>query len=163
MSLHYILDGYNLIKQTPSLTGKKLKDSREKLIHFIRDKRPQGSERNAITIVFDGASNGFDYPTKNCAVTIIFTRDESADAWIKRAVEKAKEPKKIVVVTNDKEICFYVRSFGARLLSVKEFVFGKEKITRPGTQFSENKIELSTQEAEEITEELRKIWLNSQL
>ena len=157
MSLHYVIDGYNLIKQTPRLTKKRLKDSRVGLVRFIKEKRPQGSKKNLVTIVFDGAP---DMPVRSSGtdIKVIFTKNESADDWIKRSVENTKNPKQIVVVSNDKQIRFYVRSLGAKILSVEEFIAEKQKFGLPDEP-SQSKIELSSQQAQQITEELRKIWL----
>ena len=57
MSLHYIVDGYNVIKQVTFLTGKKLRTGREGLVKFIEQYKPQGSKHNEVTIVFDGKAD----------------------------------------------------------------------------------------------------------
>ena len=54
MSLHYLLDGYNIIKQSPRLGPKRLEDGRAGLIAFIEMRQPQGSRNNMVTVVFDG-------------------------------------------------------------------------------------------------------------
>ena len=45
MSLHYLLDGYNIVKQVIYLMKPKLKDSREALFRFIEVQQPQGSKK----------------------------------------------------------------------------------------------------------------------
>ena len=57
MSLHYLLDGYNVIHQMPDLNRPALEDQRRALVHFLETRRPQGSSRNRVTIVFDGNAN----------------------------------------------------------------------------------------------------------
>ncbi|MBK8575711.1 MAG: hypothetical protein IPN90_08545 [Elusimicrobia bacterium] len=41
---HYFVDGYNVIYQSEALLSGTLRDRREKLIRFIEDRRPQGSD-----------------------------------------------------------------------------------------------------------------------
>lgn len=163
MALHFILDGYNLIKKTPALLRFRLKEGREALVRLIEKESLKGSERNQMTIVFDGQAGvwGGDAGTK---IKSVFTSDESADDRIKKIVEEAKDRKNIVVVTDDREIRFYIRALGARPLSVAEFL-GKvkdhqdttypEKAARPR---GERKQISSTQEYN-ITSEFEKIWL----
>ena len=55
MALQYLIDGYNVLKQMPELTGKSLRSGRDGLIRFIRTKKPQG--KNEVIIVFDGKSD----------------------------------------------------------------------------------------------------------
>ena len=119
--MHYIVDGYNVIKQVTFLTGKKLRTGREGLIKFIERYRPHGSKRNDVTLVFDGKAE-ISSPKVDSEVKVIFSRNESADDKIKRMVERAGNPRSIVVVSDDKQIIFYCRSLGARVLSVKEFL-----------------------------------------
>ncbi len=55
MSIHYLLDGYNIIHQMPAaLDLTKLEDQRRHLIRFVEQHRPQGSANNRVTIIFDG-------------------------------------------------------------------------------------------------------------
>jgi len=156
MSLHYVLDGYNIIKQLPSQSKKKLKFSRNALVQFIEGNRPQGSRKNKVTIVFDGKEDVLPYKIETSA-EIIFTRKESADDNIKRIVEKSKNPKQIVVVTDDRELRFFVRRLGAKIMSVNEFISVKDK----GRQkiLKEDKKVIPANIEREITEELKGIWL----
>lgn len=156
MSLHYILDGYNIIKQLPSQNKIKLSSSRNALIRFIDVYHPQGSRKNKVTIVFDGREDVLPYK-EDTQFEIIFAKKESADDRIKKIVERSKRPKQIVVVTDDREIIFYVRHIGAKVLSVEDFL-SSVKQTRIIDEKDEKKhipahIEMS------ITEELKKVWL----
>ena len=154
MSLHYILDGYNVISQT-RFSKPKLKDSRQTLIRFIEILRPQGSRQNKVTVVFDGKKDMFSPPFRS-EVKVVFSRNESADEWIKKYVEKTARPKNCVVVTDDKEIKFFVRALGAKVISVKDFTGNTRKKFSP--KIKEEKV-LSSGEARKITKELEKIWL----
>lgn len=156
MSLHYILDGYNIIKQLPEHNKKKLHSSRGALISFIEAKHPQGSRKNKVTIVFDGKEDVFGEDA-SASAEIIFTKNESADDKIKRMVERAKNPKEIVVVTDDREIIFFVKYCGARSMKVKEFLSPAGPKT-PIKEIDDEK-HIPAEVQYHINEELKKIWL----
>ena len=121
MSVHYVLDGYNIIQQTPSLAVESLRTGRESLIQFIEIHKPQGSLKNPVTIVFDGQA-GIGTPREVSAVKVVFACGESADEKIKRMVGMAGNKKNMVVVTDDREIRYHVRALGAKVLWVGEFL-----------------------------------------
>ncbi len=154
MSLHYILDGYNIINQV-QFAGQRLKDGRERLIRFIEAFRPQGSRKNKVTVVFDGKRNVFSPPIRS-EIKVVFTRNESADEWIKRFVEETAQPKQCLIVSDDKEIQFFVRALGAKIISVNEFV---DKVRKKFQPEKIKEIPLSSEKAREITKELERIWL----
>ncbi|MCP4649024.1 MAG: hypothetical protein GY853_02925 [PVC group bacterium] len=162
MSLHYIIDGYNVIKQVTFFTGKKLRAGRDSLVHFIEQHRPQGSSKNEVTVVFDGKAE-FDNPQIKSATEVIFSKNETADDKIKRMVEHSRNPKRIVVVSDDKAIVFYCRSLGARIKTVKEFLNDSRIPEKVKPDFEgADKPDLSSNAAQEITEQLKDIWLKSE-
>lgn len=161
MSLHFIIDGYNLIRQTRVLDRIKLEDSRAALVRFLNVYKPQGSSNNHVTIVFDGKEVGF-FSRAVSNIEIIFTRNESADEKIKKLVEKSKNPKNVVVVTNDREVQFAVRQLGARVKKVEDFLkkFIEPKGAKREARQIDDKIDLTPIDAAKITDELRKLWLD---
>lgn len=154
MSLHYLLDGYNIINQV-QFAGLQLKDRRKSLIRFIETLHPQGSRRNKVTVVFDGKKDVFSPPVRS-EIKVIFTRNESADDWIKRFVEKTAQPKQCLVVSDDKEIRFFVRALGAKIISVNEFI---DKVRKKNQPAETEEASLSLEKKREITKELERIWL----
>ena len=77
----------------------------------------RGSRRNQVTIVFDG-SDEVDAPQIPSSVRVLFEKRESADDKIKRMVETSRNPRSLIVVSDDKAIkfllprrrrCLYVR------------------------------------------------------
>ena len=168
MSLSYVLDGYNIVKQIPALALKGLKNGRESLVSIIEIYHPQGSRQNKVTIVFDGKP-GIVYgeiAPPSATVRVVFTEDESADDKIRRMITISNRKKQIVVVTDDKELRFSVRALGAGVLGVKEFL---SKIKRPQTSGSASKTKNNSEEDEKhisktleykITSEFERIWLN---
>lgn len=177
MSLHFVIDGYNLIKRSP-LSSKaskypkigdenrdSLEDLRAALIRFIKLYRPQGKITNRITIVFDAKDNKF-YEDKTSSDTykedegigIIFSK--SADDKIKRLVKESVNPKNIVVVTDDRDIQFFVRQYNAKVKTTEEFLRKHDLL--PAKVKPDDKMPLSPQEAIKITEEMKMLWLKKQ-
>lgn len=167
MALHYVIDGYNAVNQIEQFIGLKLEDQRNQFIKILETLRPHGSTNNSITVVFDGKSGIYGDQSTVC-VKVIFTKDETADDKIKRLVENSKNRKNIVVVTNDKEIKFYVRNVGAEVISVKQFLSKAKKTNsvslKNGTVVKHEKSKLSNKNISKslehkITSEFEKIWL----
>lgn len=156
MSVHYVIDGYNLIKQTSLLASKNLEEGRSGLIRLIKKNNLTGSPRNEVTIVFDGREDVFS-PRTEKVFKIIFAC-ESADDKIKKMISSSSNPARIILVTNDKELIFFARNYRAGTCAVSKFL---EKIPqRKNTSIeSETKFRLRFEDASKITEELKKIWL----
>ena len=154
MSLQYIIDGYNIINRNDFLIKHRLEDSRAGLLRFIRENNPCGSRRNLITVVFDGKAE-YSVCKLDSRCKIIFTKNESADDKIKSMVEKSSNPKNIVVVTDDKQIKFFVRSLGAKIMTVQNFI--QPTLEKNKAPLLEKELILS--KARAITEELKKVWL----
>lgn len=158
MSLQYIIDGYNIINHPifkPHIT-KRIRDSRVALLEFIRINNPSRGLKNKITVVFDGHADPL-IKVDETDINIVFSRRETADERIKKMVEASGNPKNMVVVSDDKEIRFFVTSVGAKAMGVEEFINSKQ---RP---FKENEVflkpELTYTQMHKINQELRKIWL----
>lgn len=158
MALHFILDGYNIIKSERSgrLSGGTLQAQRERLIALIGERRPQGSARNSVTVVFDGKSeNPYVYDSFNTYhvgdIEIIFSEGTKADDIIERVTLESENPANVVVVTDDKGIRRLLGSSGARFLSVAEFT---GRLFRPSGGTDEREAS-----PEDNDEEFRKRWL----
>ena len=156
MALHFIIDGYNLIKQAPRLDKANLEDSRKALISLLSVYQPQGSKRNRVTVVFDGLAGNFSALQPDPSIGIIFTQGESADDKIKRMVEKSDNPRNITVVTNDREIQRFARQNNAQVKTVEEFL---EKCRATGPKGRVDDKIIGPLEAAEINQEMKKIWL----
>ncbi len=164
MSLHFILDGYNLIKQNERLAFLKLQDARDAFLARIKAQNLQGSAKNSVTVVFDGQMD----TNRQCyspAIEVVYTGGETADEWIKRFVEDCQRPKNLVVVTDDKEIRCFVKSLGASIMGARAFLEGKDVFRRqlgfvPKSQKVQNeKKEISSVLEHKITSEMRRVWL----
>jgi predicted RNA-binding protein with PIN domain len=160
MSLHYLLDGYNILKQMAPLRDLPLEDGRRGLLRWIGDSRPQGSVNNQVTVVFDGAEGSCSLQGE---IRVVFSDGCSADDKIKRMVEEMPAKKNCVVVSDDKDIFLYARSLGAKVMSVAAFTSvraGRRDDVRARASLAptnEKYISLSRQE--KINKELSGIWL----
>jgi len=155
MSLHFVLDGYNITnklnKAYPSLSA-----IRQGLYEFIRVNRPQGSPKNKITVIFDGKT-GFFSDERAEGLEIIFSHDITADEEIKTFIRNSANPKTVVVITDDRDIQLFARHHSANFMPVKEFLAKNslKKTSRLPQDY------LSIAEADNITKELKKHWLNA--
>jgi len=145
-----------------------LEDGRKGMLRWIDHSRPQGSVKNRVTVVFDGAEGSCSLLGE---IGVIFSDGCSADDKIKRMVEEDAGRKNCVVVSDDKDVFLYARSLGAKVMSVAAFTSkggkyiscgkGKYRARPPG--FSSNSREaeagLSLSSQEKINKELVRVWL----
>ncbi len=145
----------------PVALNEDIDSQRHRLIDFIWKRRPHGSWRNKVTIVFDGTPGlGRGRYESFSGVDVIFSINESADDRIKRIVEHAINKKNIFVVTDDRGIRYAVRALGAKVLGVKEFLLmghhgHKNKKDISGFDFKD----IPKNVRASITSELKRIWL----
>ncbi len=147
--------------QLPSaLDRPKLEDQRAALIHFLDRRRPQGSLKNKLTVIFDGDPEVWGGRAVS-PVHVVFSRGETADDHIKRMVNRSTQRKRLVVVTDDKGLQAAVKAAGARVVSGKVFLGQSRMVRRSSTdteEDAEKKVIPSSLEAN-ITREMRRIWL----
>jgi len=123
MAIHLIVDGYNLIRQSPQLQELDLEDlqlGREALLEQLTAyKKLKGYP---ITVVFDGthALPGAQRRDRIRGVEIRFSRmGELADTVIKRMA--AREREKALVVSSDGDVKRYARQQGAATIEAADF------------------------------------------
>ncbi|MEA3417393.1 MAG: NYN domain-containing protein [Thermodesulfobacteriota bacterium] len=123
MSIHIIIDGYNLIRQSDSLSvidRRDIQSGREALLDTLAEYRK--IKKHKITVVFDGtnAPSFSSRVEKLNGVKILFSRKgELADTVIKRMA--ATEREKALIVSSDLDIVNYAESQGAATISSPEF------------------------------------------
>lgn len=123
MSIHIIIDGYNLIRQSRSLSNFDQIDiqrGREALLESLASYRR--ARKHRMTVVFDGSgAPSFSSPTDRFrGIDIRFSRSgESADTVIKKMSSRLKE--KALVVSSDRDIVDHAFLQGAAAVSSKEF------------------------------------------
>ena len=123
MAVHVVVDGYNLIRQSPTLRGAEelsLEHGREALVEKLRHyKRMKG---HRITVVFDGADKVTlaEEKTQQKGIKIIYSgQGKTADSVIKRICRDQGDY--VVVVTADRELAGYAESCGSVVMASEEF------------------------------------------
>jgi predicted RNA-binding protein with PIN domain len=123
MSIHIIIDGYNLIRQSNRLSvidRRDIQSGREALLDTLAEYRK--IKKHKITVVFDGTNAPSFSPRveKLNGVKILFSRKgELADTVIKRMA--ATEREKALIVSSDLDIVNYAESQGSATISSPEF------------------------------------------
>ena len=104
--MHLIVDGYNVIRQSPRLQfldAMDLQAGREALLELLAHYRRRSHHQ--ITVVFDGWQRGDLKETRDRyqGILIVYSRrGERADEVIKRLLHQERE--RALVVTSDREI-----------------------------------------------------------
>ena len=125
--LRFIIDGYNVIKSEHSrILGGSLESQRNNLISLIHAQKPQGSEKNVVTVVFDGkAENPFSgegFSRQNSlGIEILYSENTNADRIIERLVNEDSNPANIVLVTDDRGIRRMTAGKGVKFIGTAEF------------------------------------------
>ena len=128
MSLHVIIDGYNLIRQShvfSLLDRQDLQHAREALVDTLAAYRR--IRHHKITVVFDGPNAPSEIPSRDSlkGIEIKFSRGgEPADNVIKRMATRERE--RALVVSSDRDIVDFATSQGSATISSPQF---EEKIT----------------------------------
>jgi predicted RNA-binding protein with PIN domain len=151
--MYYLIDGYNLIF-TLIESKESLQVFRQKTIRYLQKKFAQGSLSGML--VFDGAhrrdeESGLSYPSP--LIVAYAPKGQSADAYIVEEIEKTKNPKQIIVVTNDRGLSSHARSHGAKVQSNREFILFLKKRSQ-----KTKKGNLEPQDTKQNLERLQKIF-----
>jgi predicted RNA-binding protein with PIN domain len=123
VALHIIIDGYNLIKNSPALSALDRQDlqlGREALIDRLAGYKKIKSHK--ITVVFDGAGaiDAASSRDRIKGIQMVFSRrGQSADAVIKKMASKERE--KALVVSSDRDVALAAASFQSATISAAEF------------------------------------------
>ncbi len=124
MSLHLIIDGYNLIRQSPWLSvldARDLEAGREALLQALSDYR-RLRPQHKITVIFDGWQGGAFQESRDLCqgVAVIYSRrGERADEVIKRFL--ARERNRVVMVSSDRELQEFAEKSGATWVAAGQF------------------------------------------
>lgn len=128
MSIHIIIDGYNLIRQSNKLSefdNQALQFGREALVDTLVAYKK--IKPHKITVVFDGinAPSFLQHNDYIKGIKIIFSQQgESADAVIKKMASIEKE--RALIVSSDNDIIHYASRHGAATINSNAF---EKKIT----------------------------------
>lgn len=123
MTIHILIDGYNLIRKYPPLARveeAEFSKGREKLLEWLSQYRRKIA--NPITVVFDGGKGGALVEGRDIykGIKILYSpQGQTADDIIKRLAKK--EGGKILVVTSDQELGSYCRYFKTGWIRSEDF------------------------------------------
>ena len=123
MSIHIIIDGYNLIRQSKRLSILDLQDiqlGRDTLVDMLAAYKK--AKRHRITVVFDGTTAPLfsQQRDRRKGISIIFSRKgESADSVIKKMAYKERQ--RALVVSSDQDIVQSATANGAATVSANDF------------------------------------------
>ena len=123
MSIHIIIDGYNLIRQSRDLSALDLQDiqlGREALVEKLVAYKKIKAHR--ITVVFDGIKSRLltRQRDRQKGITIVFSHHgESADTVIKNMARR--EGEKAMVVSSDLDVVRSAEASGAATISALDF------------------------------------------
>jgi predicted RNA-binding protein with PIN domain len=118
-----LIDGYNLIRQSPTLSASFESDpqtARQELIELLA--LYQRTRRHQVMVVFDGAGSIHLAPesTRRAGVKVVFSaQGQTADEVIARRADKGGEG--TVVVTSDRELARACERAGAQVMSSPRF------------------------------------------
>lgn len=162
--MRLIVDGYNIIKQTPDLYERErasLEAARDALVAQLAEIHASSNLYTRITVVFDGqGGSGPSLQRGMGRVRVVFSRKgETADAMIIRLVRGDRQPRGIVVMTDDREVQRHVRASGAQTLSAADLLNEVPALRRPRLrQEPPDKPDPAGESARRINEELKQLW-----
>lgn len=146
----YLIDGNNLIHKIKDLSVLQNKDrqsAREKLAHRL-DSYFTNKKVN-VTLFYDGFAG---VPVNTSKIKIVYSENSSADDKIRSSIEKAKNPKNIIVVTSDGEIRKIARACSCELITSSEF----DRVIRQRENDDEEERKIS--EIKNSNEEFKKLF-----
>lgn len=139
--LTYLIDGNNVLRANPEWE-KVFKENPEnakdyfvqKVVDYFKDKK------NQATIFFDGFSFVHSFSKISNNVSIKHAKNKTADETILITIEKSKNPKNLVIVTNDIPLSKKAKLYQCRLISSSEFI---NMLTSTNTKSKDKPDELS--------------------
>jgi len=171
--MHWLIDGYNLIRQVDFLQAeehKGLAAGREALLKFLAEfSRRWVKGKSRITVVFDGPkiepvparyrakTDGYSpsFPPDPAGIKTIFSRGTTADQVIEELITESSNRADITVVSADGEVKRFARRHRCSTLDPAEFL---EKAFSPDKS-QKTKYSLPPDRQRQIESELRKYWL----
>jgi len=126
---HYILDGHNILHKDSGDQPRNTAGRAQACNGLImRCQRFIAGTANKCTVVFDGHPPG-EIATDIKNVHVTFSYDREADTIIKSFIERSKNPRNLIVVSDDTEIKNFARVHSCTILSVAAFL---KKINESG-------------------------------
>ncbi|PIP16297.1 MAG: hypothetical protein COX46_03120 [bacterium (Candidatus Ratteibacteria) CG23_combo_of_CG06-09_8_20_14_all_48_7] len=125
--MHWIIDGYNVIRQVDFLAEeetKSLRSGREALLNLLsRFFKVRLKGKGRITVVFDGPEGVFiPFSVGSRDIRVLFSRGGSADQVIQECVNQSVNPGDTTVVSADREVFTFARRKGCATIAPDDFI-----------------------------------------
>lgn len=145
VDVFFLIDGYNLLFSWEDEV-QSLQKQREKLCNWLQKKFKEHHFQGKI--VFDGSfisgeisGHGYQFPLE-----IIYTPSgQSADLWLTEYVERIKNRKELIVVSNDNGLKRHIQALHAKIISnqtfLKKFIKKTPIHEKKTIKISENEVE----------------------
>ena len=171
--MHWLIDGYNLIRQVDFLQAeehKGLATGREALLKFLAEfSRRWVKGKSKITVVFDGPAVApvpahfrtkigdcySSFPPTPAGIKTVFSRGTTADQVIEELITESSNPADISVVSADGEVKRFAKRHRCAVLDPAGFI---EKAFSPD-KTQKTKYSLHPDRQRQIESELRKHWI----
>ena len=115
----YLIDGHNLIGQTPGLSLADPDDERQ-LVELLRAYLVRTRKKG--TVVFDNGQPGGSGNWSNNVLEVVFARaSRSADDLIRQRLQSDHNPRGLTVVSGDQAVAQAAQAAHARVQSAAEF------------------------------------------
>ena len=155
-----LIDGYNVIKRTRDFDSLPLETARNRLIALLPLVR-WPTTVSQIIVVFDAPESSRLSPSSKLAIQYAYP---SADAFIRNRIQTGDERTRFIVVSDDREILHTAKVNGAVCYStawlMRQRAPGKQGSSpKRGDSGEHDDRPLSGPREREITEELRKRWV----
>lgn len=119
---HFILDGHNILFKDPESKAVISTDPGRALNGLIvRCQRITSGKKKKCSILFDGAPPG-NIVSNIPNVQVTFSYKRPADALIKSLIARSKNPRNLIVVSDDHEIQNFARAHSCEIQSVRRFL-----------------------------------------
>lgn len=148
MKKTYIIDAYNLMHQIPeieAMLSDRLEAAREQLLKELQlAKHRMNAE---FIVVFDGAQSNTRRDNAGYAMRVFYSsKQEKADALIKRMIETANK-QQTMIVSSDREITDYAKLYGIPFMPSHKFI--QQMQTYPEKKFDKSDVKLNEKEVDE--------------
>jgi predicted RNA-binding protein with PIN domain len=131
-----LIDGHNLIGRLPDLS---LEDPDDEALLVQRLRRYCLRHRRRATVVFDaGLPGGAALDLSAPPVEVVFSSPSStADAVIRERIQRARDPRGLLVVSSDRSVQEAARLRGARVEAAEDFAARLDQPSPPQAQEGE--------------------------
>ncbi len=120
--MRVLIDGHNALAAL-DIEGRDHEQQRRRLLRRVREQDPEAC------VYFDARGAPPDMPRsfREEGVRVVYCRKREADEVILADVDQATQPRRALVVTDDRELAGRARLLGARSSHVREFVARRKK------------------------------------